>query len=509
MRRWICLAGAGAVLLFGALVFRYWDPVYGFTAFVQLDHSYDARKIAAFREHPVYVYPVPGPYDGIAYSQIAYHPLLGAAELRPAVDNLSYRARRILPSALAWVLAAGQPALIVQVYCCLNLAAWLALAAMLWRLLPVEDWRGIIPWTGVLFSAGALVSVREALTDLIALAILAAAMLALERGRRGRALGWLAAAALTRETSLAALPGFWTRPWFSRANLGRAVLAVLPLALWLVYLRWRVGPASAGAGNFDWPALGFISKWRAMPEAMAQDHYSLAAWASLLATFGLTAQAVFILLRPRPADPWWRIGATTMVLMLFFGPAVWEGFFAAAQRVVLPLGLAFNVLAHRRRAALAWLIAGNLSVAAGVLALSDQPFSRQLAAARSGGQAWVVRVGNGWFDCERGKHLWAWGGVDSRLEFETWPRTSQTRYLEFRLLSLRPRTVTIRENGRELWRGTVGSRLGAPIEIPLRTEEGLGDVEFATDSPAILENDRPDGRRVAFAIYDPKLISPN
>jgi hypothetical protein len=506
-RRWICLAGAGAVLLFGVLVFRYWNPVYGFTAFLQLDHSYDARKIAAFREQPVYVYPVLGPYDGIAYSQIAYHPLLDAAELRPAVDDLSYRARRILPSAVAWILAAGQPALIVQVYCCLNIAAWLVLAILLWRLLPVEDWRGAIAWAGVLFSAGALISVRDALTDLIALTILAAAMLALERGRRGRALGWLAAAALTRETSLAALPGFWTTPWRSRANLRGSVLAVLPLAAWLAYLRWRVGPGNAGVGNFDWPAFGFISKWRGTTAAMAQGDHSLAAWAALLALLGLTIQAVFML-RPAPGDPWWRIGAANTALLLVLGSAVWEGFPGAVQRVVLPLTLAFNVLACRRRAAVAWLIAGNLSVVAGLVALSDEPFDgRELLAVRHGAAACIVRAGNGWFAPERDRrHLWAWSSGDGRLEIEAWPRTARTLRLEFRLEAFTPRTVTIRENGRELWRGPVGRPLTAWMAVPVDTAAGLAQVEFTTDTPGAMEGDRPDARRLAFAIYDPKLL---
>ena len=58
-------------------------------------------------------------------------PCWTADELRPAVDNLAYRAQRILLPALAWLLAAGQPAWIVQVYAVLNLAGWLMLAALL------------------------------------------------------------------------------------------------------------------------------------------------------------------------------------------------------------------------------------------------------------------------------------------------------------------------------------------------------------------------------------------
>src|SRR6185312_14260601 len=99
--RWVALA---TIAVFLVLVARYWHPVYGFTSFLQLDSSNDTVKIAAFREQPVFVYRDTGGYDGLYYAQIAYHPLLGAPELAPAMDSLAYRARRILPSALAWTL---------------------------------------------------------------------------------------------------------------------------------------------------------------------------------------------------------------------------------------------------------------------------------------------------------------------------------------------------------------------------------------------------------------------
>src|SRR5262249_14102408 len=195
------------------LVARFWHPVYGFTAFLQLDPSNDETKIAAFRDYPVYVHRGTGGYDGLYYAQIAYHPSLTEPELRGAVDALGYRGRRILAPVLAWALALGRPAGIVHAYSLLNLAAWLAFAAILWQLLPVRGGRGWLAWFGVLFSAGALSSVRLALPDLVALTILALSMWLLERGRRGGSLASLAAAGLARETSLLAFPASWNRPW--------------------------------------------------------------------------------------------------------------------------------------------------------------------------------------------------------------------------------------------------------------------------------------------------------
>ena len=115
----------------------------------------------------------------------------------PSTPLTAYSAPFSTPAASPY-RAAGNPAWIVHVYSLLNVAAWLALAVLLWRLLAVQSARGWLAWAGVLFSTGALSSVRLALTDLVALAILTGALLAAERGRRGWALGSVAAAGLAR-----------------------------------------------------------------------------------------------------------------------------------------------------------------------------------------------------------------------------------------------------------------------------------------------------------------------
>ena len=107
--RWLVrAAGLAAVAVFLVLIGRFWRPVYGFTALIQLDAPNDDLKIAAFREVPVFVHRDNGGYDGLYYAQIAHDPTLRAPELPRAMDNFSYRARRILPSAFAWLLGAGQ-----------------------------------------------------------------------------------------------------------------------------------------------------------------------------------------------------------------------------------------------------------------------------------------------------------------------------------------------------------------------------------------------------------------
>ena len=334
-------AGLLAVALFALLVGRFWHPVYGFTSLLQVSAAGHREQIAAFHAYPIYEYPVAGQYDGAYYAQLAHHPLLTAPELAGAMDNFPYRARRILAPALAWLLVLGQPAHLAGAYALLNIFAWLALAWLLWRLLPVRDARSWLAWAGVLFSAGALASVRLALTDLVALVFLAGAMRAAERGRPGQGAGWLAVAALGRETMLAALPALAAPPWRSWANLRRAVAAMLPLLAWIAYVRWRAGPDQDAGGNFNWPLVSWAEKGRTAVLALRHAPLPGLAWTSLLALLGLTVQAAFFL-RPRPTDAWWRLGAAYAILMLVLGPAVWAGVPGAALRVLLPLTLAFS-----------------------------------------------------------------------------------------------------------------------------------------------------------------------
>jgi hypothetical protein len=507
---WICAGGVAAVAVFLGLVLRFWHPVFGFTAFLQLGASADNAKIAAFRDRPIYVYPYPGSYDGVSYAQIAYHPLLNAPEMRSTIDNLAYRARRIVPPAIAWLIAGGTPGWIAPVYSLVNIAAWLILAALLWRLLAVRDGPTWLAWMGVLFSAGALASVRLALTDLVALAAIAASMLALERGRRGWSAGWMAVAGLSRETSLLALPGLWSTPDLNWPNVRRTLLAIAPLAVWIAYIRWQTGPADQGWGNFARPLSGFLKKWHAVLSDIRSSSDGLLAWTTLLATLGLTVQAAYFAVTARRhalLDPWWRIGVIYAALMLVLGPAVWDGYPGAATRVLLPLGLAFNVFACRRGAALVWLLAGNLTVPAGLLCMKDIPSNpREIAAAHSGGLSSLAQIDGGWNGVEHTMwHTKAWCSGVGKLEIETWPRDTRMLELEFTTRSLVPRTVVIRQANAVRWKGTVGPAY-EPVTLSFEVTAGRAVLEFSTDSPGVREGSGDHTSVLAFNLRDPIIV---
>lgn len=502
-------AGWALVAAFAILAGRYWHPHYGFTKFVQLDEPDAKTAIPEIRDHPVFVYRGFNGYDGAAYTQLAFHPLLDSAELRPALDNLPYRARRILGSALAWVLAGGQPSRIAGTYAALNLGVWLALAFLLWRVLPVTDARSWVAWAGVLLSAGALHSVRLALTDLLATTLVTAALWLGERGRLRGALGLLAAAGLARETALTGVVALWrsSKHW-SRIWLGtllRTGAVALPLLAWMGYVRWRAGSADQGFGNFTWPLIAWIQKWsETLADFSRHPEFRVLIVSTLLATLALTVQAAYLFHRPRWHDGWWRAGMAGVAMLAFLGTAVWEGHPGAATRVLLPMSVAFAVLTVREHAGWTWIGGGGLTVFSGVIALWSVPEDpRELAAGRFAGGTWVAQIGAGWYGMERNQNsTWAWAADRGSLEVEVSPRNAAALRLRLKLRAIAARSVEVRLGETVLFRGEVPA---APtwIELPSAApvEPGRLRLELTSPSPPVREGEQPGARLLGFAVH--------
>lgn len=509
LRRRIVLAGWLLGLAFAALAGRFWHPHFGFTRFIQLDEEDRRSGLLEVREHPVFWYEGRNGYDGAAYAQVAFHPLLDSPELPSAVGHLSYRARRVLLSALAWLAATGEPARIAGAYAALNLAIWAALALLLWRILGVADARGLTAWASVMFSAGALHSVRLALTDILAATLAAGAVHAFERGRGGWAGALLGASGLARETALAGVAALWRRPWLKSGamwrNLGVALAVALPLALWLGYVRWRLGPADQGFGNFTWPVIGWIDKWvEAVASFPRHPDFRWLVTTTFLATAGLTAQAAYVIRHRRLDDPWWRLGAVQVLMMALLGTAVWEGQPGAATRVLLPLGIVFAVLAVRDRASWRWLVAGGLTVFAGLEALREvPPAPREIAAGRFTGGSFSAQLAEGWYGRERsGAAVWAWSAGTASLELETAGvipgRTLRVR-LETRGISARPLEVWQGET--RIWSGSI-SPARAWVELPPVALPSRGPLRLELRSPVspVAEGPAGGGRALGFAL---------
>ncbi len=508
----VILAGLAAVAAFAVLAGRFWHPYYGFTKWVQLDELDAEIAVPEVRQQPVFVYPGANGYDGSAYAQIAYHPLLDSPDLPAAIGNVPYRARRILGSALAFALAGGQPRHIANVYAGLNIVVWLALAWLLWRVLPVTDARSWLAWAGVLFSAGALHSVRLALTDLLGATLVTAALWSAERNRGGRGLALLAAAGLARETALASVVGFWRGPWFStRAwmrNLAFTVVTALPLLAWIIYIRWKVGPADQGFGNFSPPLGGWLGKWREVATVYVTDpDFRWLNTTTLLAVVALTVQAAWLLRRPRLENSWWRVGASGVALMIFLGTSVWEGQPGAATRVLLPMAIAFAVVAVRERAAVGWVIGGGLTVFSGVLALWHVPADpRELASGWCRNSGYVVRVDRGWFGVERDRgRAWAWCATEGDLEIKTAGLPKGAVQARIRLSAISLREVEVRQAGVVRWRGAVAERAQIVSFAVGMPAEGRLMLTIASEAPPVPEAGSAGARALGIAVYDVRL----
>lgn len=488
------------VLAWLVLIARFWHPFYGFTSLLRLDESAAAVTLPALRGAPIHAYPGMSGYDGLYYAQLAADPALRDPALAQAIDTLPYRARRILLSAVAWVAGGGDPVAAVRAYAWLNLAAWLGLAAVLWRIFPPGDWRRAFAWAGLLFSAGVLHSVRLALTDVTALLLLAGAWLRVRRD------GWISAgllvglAALARET---AVLGVVMLLPVSRAEARKAgaalAAAVLPLATWLAYLHYRLGPSEPGLGNFAWPLAGLAGKVREALQAIGTMDDRVLALSTLAALVSFLVQAAWMLRRREWRDPAWKLGAVHVVLLAGLAGAVWTGHPGAYTRVLLPLSLAFNILALARGAAWRWLVSGNLSVAAGLLALFDLPAERGEFGA---GSAYMAHTDPRWYGLEQaGGKRWQWSGREAGLVIRVWPWRDQAARVRLQLRGFGARQVEVIHGGRVAWSGPVADK-PQWIDLPQLPLDGpVLRLDVRCPGALSREGDQPGGRELGVAIF--------
>src|ERR1044071_6399973 len=108
------------VVLFLNCVAQFFNPSPGFSSLISIGDQFSATQVTALRHTPHYVYESSPGYDGAYYLQLALYPTLENPELKKAIDNLPYRARRILFCWVAWAIGLGQPAWIIQAHGLIN-----------------------------------------------------------------------------------------------------------------------------------------------------------------------------------------------------------------------------------------------------------------------------------------------------------------------------------------------------------------------------------------------------
>jgi hypothetical protein len=341
----------------------------GFTTLIEFGEQFEDIRMPAVRDAPHVVQFGSSGYDGQFYAQLAVDPLLRDPALYTALDNPAYRARRVFFSWTAWVLGLGRPEWVLKAYAAQNIVAWLLLAWLLLRWLPPSGGRHFAAWAACLFGVGLIGSVRYALVEGPGLLVLALAVVAVERQRPRVASLLMAAVGLGRDTNLLSAGVLIDRVPRTAAEAiriaGRVAVAVVPLLLWLLYIRlvyFRFG--LAGEDNFAPPFAAFVDRWQdALGGLWRHGWWGEGGYrVKLAATMGLTVQAGYLVARREWESPWWRAGAAYAVLLPLLGPSVWDGIPGAATRVLLPMSVAFNILVVRSRWFWPLFILGNLAI---------------------------------------------------------------------------------------------------------------------------------------------------
>ena len=358
-------------LLFAVLVLTKFSPQTGFTSLIRFGETWQERRHGSLQNLPIASAPESNGYDGQFYAQIALDPQLRDAELARIIDAPAYRARRILTPATAAILGLGDPWWILQAYALINVFCWFALGWLLLRHTEGTGWLAFARWAGCMFSLGVLDSVRQSLVDLPALLLLVMAITAYTQAHTSLSSFWLALGSLAKETSLlgalALLCDKSLKPFPWKRTIFSLVAALLPLAVWSLYVQQRFdgSPGSSGLGNFTWPLLGLLRQARFSLREVLLGNFDGRYSFCLLAILGLCTQAWVLWRNRQLGSPWWRIGAAYSILLLFLSFWVWSGYWAAC-RAVLPMTIAFNLLLPANRFFWPLWISGNLTLLHGV-----------------------------------------------------------------------------------------------------------------------------------------------
>jgi hypothetical protein len=204
--------------------------------------------------------------DAQAFAALAQDPLLSRPEVIAATGEYAYRAQRPLWGYLAWVTSLAQPGLTGWALVLLAVLACGAACAIAGALL---DARGASPWWALVVLAAGLQSLSELTPELLAFALLAAAVFLLERSRKTRwAFAFLCLAVLARESMLVGVGALalWELGHVYGGVRART-RAVAPFALpfltymaWAAILRARLGswPTGRSEGRLELPFIGLL-----------------------------------------------------------------------------------------------------------------------------------------------------------------------------------------------------------------------------------------------------------
>lgn len=202
--------------------------------------------------------------DGQQFLSIALDPAQSDPGTTAALDNPIYRGKRLLYPLLAWLLGLGQPGLILWTLGLINVACIGCAGGLVARWAQLHQ---CSPQWGfaVLALPGYWITLSLDTADLLATTLLLAAAVGVQQRRLTPVGASLAAALLTRETSLLAwaatgLTALWERRWRWLMPLA---LVPVPLLAWTAWLRHRFAATADGtlvSLHFTWPFAGLLRK---------------------------------------------------------------------------------------------------------------------------------------------------------------------------------------------------------------------------------------------------------
>jgi hypothetical protein len=463
------------------------------------------------------------------YAEIALDPLLRNPGIKTAIDNPPYRARRILLPWLAWLGGMGHPFWVLNVYAGLNFIFWLGFAVMMLKIFRPYGWAGLAGFAAMLLTCGVIESMWASLADFPGFVLMTLAVLI---GGSGGA-GVLALGALTRETSLFGLVGLWDfkPPWKDalKRNIRLSLITGVPMALWFLYVTWRLRlPETLDGNNLDWPLRAIIGKLGQFSVVAVQGHIRWHRWFfelykspelhALLTIIALMTQCIYVATHREWENRLWRVAALFVPFFLCIGAPSWVSHFTVTRHA-LPITLGFNlVLAMRpRKSWLIWFVLGNCFVPFGIYQFYYylgqnripppppaecsivEPASRVPAAAS-------VRFAQGWSDQqwdEKGGWRWATG---SHADLVITNPTGQPLNAELSFLaqSAIPRTLQVDVRGAVVWVNPAAEPLLQVHTSRFVLAPGETRVDFrTTQPPAPVEPG--DERMVEFRMQDLQL----
>lgn len=529
--RWaFALVGLAAFVFLLRVYAGIWTPEHGITKFLRVGREFDDRGTAVFRATPKFIDPYPAHrwgFDGQLYAEMALDPLLRDPHLHVALDDPPYRGQRILLSWIAWAIGLGKPFWVLNAYAAINLIFWVAFAWMSARLFSPLGWSGLAGYAAILLTCGVIESMQASLTDLPSFTLILAALTV--GGPPGAVI--LALAALVRTTSLIGFVGLadFSPRWREslQKNIGRGLIATVPVALWVAYVLWRFRGRQVGfdGGNLALPFRGMMEKlgefsvhavhgpirWHRLFFELYKS-YELHA---LLTIIAVVTQSVYIVLHREWRSALWRWGAVVVVYFSCISFLSWESHFTITRHA-LPMTLVFNLLLAARpsKAWLIWFLLGNCFVPFGVRYFdgmrelhSPAPLP-EFAVVASGGFKPVVQVhyGDGWSAQQwRPDSTWRWARAEpATLVLRNDSRAAVRVELRFLTRSRKPRELRV----------TLGDTVILTADIPaarkvislpgLELPPGELRVTFAATESAGESDDGTPGD-VTFKIENPQL----